>query len=70
MKTYKLTYGRKVYLERYIEAESEEEALDKAWQLEQEQELGIAEIKAKPGSEITDIWDNEYVWEVEEEWQG
>lgn len=66
MRTYKLTYARVVYLNEYIEAINKEDALNQAWDLEARGKLGLGEVKAKPGSEISSIEDYDVVWEVEE----
>lgn len=66
MKTYKLTYARIVYLNKYIEATDEMDAIRQAWDLEARGKLGIDRVKVKPGSEIGSIEDYDVVWDVEE----
>lgn len=66
MKTYKLTYARVVILETFIEAEDEEEAYTKAHELENAGRLGLDDWTAKEDSQVSDIQDEENIWEVEE----
>lgn len=70
--TYTLRYARVVILEREIEVPDDAgntQGLAEviAMNMEAKGELGIADIVAKPGSEVVDIHDYDAIWEVEED---
>ncbi len=70
MARYTLTYGRVIVLTTTIEADSENEALEKAFKLEAEGKLGLTPVPgtdawiAEDNSEIDNIEDYEDLWEV------
>lgn len=66
MKTYKLTYARTVMFTTYLEAADDDEAEGRAIDLERAQLLGTKDVVAKEGSDIDDIFDNDFIWEIEE----
>lgn len=66
MKTYKLTYARTIMFTTYLEAADDDEADDRAIDLERAQLLGTKDVIAKEGSDIDDIFDNDFIWEIEE----
>ena len=66
MKTYKLTYARTIMFTTYLEAADDDEAEDRAIDLERAQLLGTKDVEAKEGSDIDDISDDDSIWEIDE----
>lgn len=67
MKTYRLTYARTVMFTTYLEATDDDEAEERAIDLERAQLLGTKAVVAKEGSDIDDIFDDDSIWEIEED---
>lgn len=67
MKTYKLTYARTIMFTTFFEAADDDEADDRAIDLERAQLLGTKDVVAKEGSDIDDIFDDDSIWEIEED---
>lgn len=62
---YVLRYARTVVLRHPLEAESYAEAWAEAVRLEETGRLGIFEVTPFPGSEVLDITDYEWIFDVE-----
>lgn len=67
MKIYKLTYARTIMFTTYLEAADDDEAEERAIDLEKAQLLGTKAVVAKEGSDIDGIFDDDSIWEIEEE---
>ena len=67
MKTYKLTYARIIMFTTFFEAADDDEADDRAIDLERAQLLGTEDFVAKEGSDIDGIFDDDSIWEIEED---
>jgi hypothetical protein len=71
MPFYQLTYARTVILTTKITAENEDEAFEKASQLEAECKLGVDfgtlenTLYIKEGSDLEDIADEDAIWDIE-----
>lgn len=65
-----LTYARTIILTVQIEASDEQEAYEVAYQMETDGRLGLDvdgdSISVKDGSVLSDIQDDETVWDISE----